>query len=183
MEHKGTARLETERLILRRFTVEDAQDMFDNWAHDPEVAKYVTWAPHPDAAATKELLTLWSAQAEEMDTYNWCIVWKQSGEAIGNISVVRLHERAETAEIGYCLSARFWGQGIMTEAFRAVIAYLFTCVGVNRIEARHDTRNPASGRVMEKCGMTKEGVLRQRERNNAGRCDLAIYSILREEWQ
>ena len=112
MEHKGTARLETERLILRRFTVEDAQDMFDNWAHDPEVAKYVTWAPHPDAAATKELLTLWSAQAEEMDTYNWCIVWKQSGEAIGNISVVRLHKGQKRLRSATVLARGFGGRAL-----------------------------------------------------------------------
>ena len=82
MEHHGTARLETEWLVLRRFAVEDAQDMFDNWASDPEVAKYVTWQPHLDVAVTRELLTLWSAQAEKIDTYNWCA---RSGSKKGGI--------------------------------------------------------------------------------------------------
>ena len=85
-------------------------------------------------------------------------------------------------ELGYCIGKRWWGRGLMTEAVRAVVGYLFAEVGVRRVCAQHDTENPASGAVMRKAGMTKDGVLRQGGRNNRGIVDTAVYSILREEW-
>ena len=101
-----------------------------------------------------------------------------------SIDVVNLNEKLATAEIGYCLSKKHWGQGIMTEALKAVIDYLFSEVGLNRIVARHNVHNLASGRVMQKSGMTFEGVQRQSGKDNKGNyCDLAHYSILRGEWR
>lgn len=183
MNHLGSLPIETDRLLLRPFTLEDAPSMFNRWANDPKVTRFLTWQPHESAQATRELLSTWIQQYEQPDYYNWCIVLKDIGEAVGNISVVHLTEKIEAAEIGYCLSASLWGKGIMSEAFSAVIEFLFDRVGVNRICARHAITNPASGAVMQKCGLHKEGVCRQSYRGGDGQLhDMALYAILREDF-
>ena len=183
LTHKGTQRIETPRLILRRAVREDANAMFNNWASDPEVTKYLTWPPHASIEVTQNRLEIWLAEYDRSDHYQWMIELKQLGEPIGSISVVRQNERVEEAEIGYCIGRHWWHKGIMSEALAAVIEYLFTEVGMNRVAARHDPNNPHSGGVMRKCGMKYEGTHRACDRNNQGICDAAQYSILRSEWQ
>ena len=183
MQNKGTKTIETHRLILRPFRVEDAPAMFRNWAHDATVTEFLTWPPHVSEQATAELLAKWEKQtAEDPSYYTWAIELKSLGEPIGSISAMHVNESVESAEIGWCIGRPWWGQGIMPEAGAAVFAYLFDEVGINRICARHDVRNPKSGRVMQKLGMTFEGVLRQAGRSNAGLLDEAVYSILRSEY-
>ena len=94
------------------------------------------------------------------------------------ISVVDMNESADSVHIGYCLGKRWWGRGIMTEALGAVIDFAFNTLGAQRVDARHDPRNPASGAVMRKCGMVYEGTHRRSDRNNSGICDAAWYAIL-----
>lgn len=184
MKHLGTKTIETPRLILRRFTMDDAKAMFDNWASDPEVTKFLTWPAHGSVAITGMVLQDWTESYQRSDCYNWAITIKAQGtQPVGNISVVHCDDNVCAAEIGYCMGRNWWGGGIMTEALGAVIDYLFAEVGANRISARHDPRNPGSGRVMQKSGMTYEGTLRQIDRNNLGICDASYYSILAEEWQ
>lgn len=183
LTHKGTQTIETDRLILRRAIREDAQPMFHNWASDPEVTKYLTWPTYEKLETAHQILQLWTSEYEKPDYYQWMIVPKELGEPIGSISVVRLNDRVEEAEIGYCIGSSWWHRGIMTEALSAVIKYLFTEVGMNRISARHDPNNPYSGAVMRKCGMKYEGTTRASDRNNQGICDAAIYAILRAEWE
>ncbi|MBR6705988.1 MAG: GNAT family N-acetyltransferase [Clostridia bacterium] len=179
MQKTGTRTINTPRLILRRFCREDAGDMYRNWASDKEVTRFLTWPAHSSAEVTGMLLTQWIAKYEDGGFFNWAIQYRENGEVIGNISVVRLEEAIDSAEIGYCLSRTYWGRGIMPEALRAVTAYLFDTVGLNRVWAGHDVENPKSGRVMEKAGMKREGILRAFGRNNRGICDMAVYSILR----
>ena len=181
--HKGTQTIETSRLLLRRAVREDAQPMFRNWASDPEVTKYLTWPTYERVDTAYQILELWTREYEKPNYYQWMIVLKELGEPIGSISVVRHNDRVEEAEIGYCMGSRWWHRGIMTEALTAVIGYLFTEVGMNRIAARHDPRNPHSGGVMRKCGMVYEGTHRAADRNNQGICDVAQYAILRREWR
>lgn len=182
LNHKGTNIIETERLILRRFVSEDAPVMFRNWAGDREVPKFLTWNVHRSVADTENVVNMWVAQYNDIKTYNWVIVLKELGEPIGSINVCRLYENIDGAEIGYCIGKPWWGKGIMTEAFSAVIPYLFE-VGFNRIDAAHAVKNPASGRVMQKCGLKYEGTFRQFFRSTAGELlDISFYSILREEF-
>ena len=116
------------------------------------------------------------------DFYDWKIALKDTNEPIGSIGVVRLREDIEEVEIGYCLGYKWWHMGIMTEAFTAVIEYMFEKVGVNRIMAKHDPNNRHSGDVMKKCGLSYEGTLRQGGKNLQGICDIAIYAILKEDY-
>ena len=182
MEHKGTVTLETERLILRRFRMEDAQKIFENWASDPEVTRYVIWSTHVDVCVTKTLLETWIPQYENSDYYNWILCLKDTGEPIGNVNAFSEGSYRQGLTLGYCMGRAWWGQGYMPEAVRAVMGFLFREVGVNRIQADHDTRNLKSGRVMQKCGMQYEGTLRQAVVTNAGPADIAVYSILESEY-
>ena len=183
LTHKGTQTIETSRLLLRKAVQEDADAMFRNWASDPEVTKYLTWPTYEKVETAYQILDLWAREYEKPDYYQWMIVLKELGEPIGSISVVRQNDRVEEAEIGYCIGSHWWHRGIMTEALAAVIEYLFTEVGMNRVAARHDPNNPHSGGVMRKCGMKYEGTNRACDRNNQGICDAAQYSILRGERQ
>ena len=183
LTHKGTQTIETPRLLLRRARMEDAQAMFDNWASDPEVTKFLTWPTYTSVDTAHNRLNIWIQDYERPECYQWMIVLKNRMEPIGSISVTEHSDRTEKAEIGYCIGRPWWHRGITTEALEAVIAFLFTEVGMNRVEARHDPNNPHSGAVMRKCGMVYEGTARQADRNNQGLCDSAHYAILRRDWE
>ena len=182
LTHKGTQPIETSRLILRRARREDAQPMFRNWASDPEVTKFLTWPAHSSIAVSEMVIGSWLQEYEKESYYQWMIVLKELGEPIGSISVVRLNDPVEEAEIGYCIGRSWWHRGIVSEALAAVIEYLFVEVGMNRVAARHDPNNPNSGRVMRKCGMKYEGTAHAADRNNQGICDADHYAILRSDW-
>lgn len=178
MQHLGTKYIETNRLILRRFTLNDAQAMFANWASDPEVTKYMTWPTHASMEVSSMVLTDWVSHYGEDNYYQWAIVPKSLGQPIGSIAAVHLNDRVGKVEVGYCIGRAWWHQGITSEALQAVIAFFLDEVGVNRVEACHDPHNPHSGGVMRKCGMTFEGTQRSAGINNLGLCDRNWYAIL-----
>lgn len=183
LNHLGTITLETDRLILRAFKIEDTKDMYTNWATDHEVCKFLSWKPHQNIEETKQVISTWIEAYSKASNYNWVIELKESGEAIGGISVVSLEEKHENCSIGYNLSRSHWNKGITTEALKAVIRYLITEVQFNRIEARFDTHNGASGEVMKKSGMHYEGTLRQiKYRAGTGFYDSGIYAILKGDF-
>ena len=180
MKDRGTETILTERLILRRFEAGDANHAYANWCSDPQVVKFLTWPVHASVKVTEEVIQSWISQYCDPCFYQWAICLKETDEVIGSISVVNRDESAEAAEIGYCIGRAYWRQGITAEALKAVVAYLRDA-GYARICARHDTNNPASGRVMAKAGMQKEGILRHVGRNNTGICDLVIYAVIFED--
>ncbi len=183
MQHSGTKRLETDRLILRKLTLNDAFAAFKNWTNDRDVTKYLTWPVHEHLNTTQKVIRDWVNRYEQRDFYQWAIVLKENGdEPIGTISVVKKDDNTRMVQIGYCIGKKWWHQGITTEALSALIRYFFQEVNVNRIEARHDPNNQNSGKVMLKCGMKFEGILRQADRNNQGICDAAMYAILAEDY-
>ncbi len=179
MEHKGTVVLETERLILRKFKIEDVQDMFANWSSDYQVTKYLTWGPHENVEITRLIVNDWIKGYEENAFYQWAIELKEIGQPIGSISVARINENVNAVEIGYCIGKKWWGKGYTAEAFKEIIKFLFNEVGAKRICAKHDTDNPNSGKVMIKAGLQYEGTLRKAGKNSSNSvCDLAVYAIL-----
>ncbi len=181
MKHSGTQRLETERLVLRRFVNEDAIAMYKNWAADEEVTKYLTWPPHPNQKVSQKVIADWVKAYESERYYQWAIVLKEIGEPIGSIAIVHMNEDVSMMQVGYCIGKTWWHNGITAEALKAVMDFLFDIVDVNRIESRHDPRNPNSGKVMKKCGMKYEGTLRSSDRNNQGICDASYYALLKSE--
>ncbi|MDT3843416.1 MAG: GNAT family N-acetyltransferase [Bacillota bacterium] len=184
MKHCGTKRIETDRILLRRFSKDDAEAMYQNWASDAEVTEFLTWPAHTSAEVSKASLEEWTAAYSRKDYYQWAIVLKSNGdEPIGSIGAGNLNDDIDMVHIGYCLGKAWWHQGIMSDALKAVIAFFFEEVGANRIESRHDPKNPHSGMVMKKCGMKYEGTLRESDRNNQGICDACWYAILRSEYR
>lgn len=181
MNNPGTQTLRTPRLTLRRFTMEDVDPMFDNWANDDAVTRYLMWDSHGDREVTRVLLETWVAQYAEDGVYNWAIEYE--GAAIGGISVVSGSEKDEWAEIGYCMGKAWWGQGLMTEALQAVLRFLFEQVQLHRVYLRHDAENIGSGRVMLKNGLVHEGTLRKHHKRKDGSfADMCLYGLLRDEW-
>ena len=183
VEHKGTKQIETERLLLRPFTMNDAPAMYKNWVSDEEVTKFFKWLAHKELAVTESVLQEWTKNYSKKDYYQWAIVFHEfSDEPIGSIGVINaIDENVKMAHIGYCIGKTWWHRGITSEALKAVMDFLFDEVGVNRIEARHDPRNPNSGAVMKKCGLRFEGTLRQSDWNNQGVCDASYYALLASE--
>lgn len=183
MKHLGTVKLETERLILRRVKSSDAQAMFDNWASDDEVTKYLMWPTHTSIEVSKEVISEWIQNYSDNKIYQWAIVLKENGdEPIGGISVVHMNEDVDMMHIGYCIGRKWWHKGVTSEAFKEVIRFLIEEVGAKRIESRHDSNNPNSGKVMLKCGLEYEGTLRNADRNNQGICNSVMYGLLAEDY-
>lgn len=185
LKNIGTEIVETKRLILRKYTMNDAEDIFNNWTSDEEVSKFLAWRPHKSVEETKSILESWISEYENMDRYHWGIEMRSSNQVIGDIAVFNLKEKHCSCEIGYCLSRQFWNMGIMTEAMNGVIDFLFKKVGLNRIVAMHNVDNIQSGKVMIKNNMKYEGTLREanRLRDKDGFYNLAVYSILKSEWE
>lgn len=182
MNHKGTVTIETERLILRKFTPDDIPAAFRNWTGDAKVTEFLRWPTHSDINVTECVLNDWIAGYENSDFYQWAIVPKDINEPIGTISVVGMNEKTDTVHIGYCIGSKWWHQGYTSEAFAAIIPFFFEQVGANRIESQHDPANPNSGKVMEKCGLIHEGTLRQADWSNKGIVDACMYSMLASDY-
>lgn len=173
--------LETERLQLRQLELSDAP-IVQRLAGDPAIAATTLTIPHP---YTLDAAEAWIQGTQEGfkrgDDYVFALVRKTDGEFIGvmEISPEREHKRAE---LGYWVARSQWGQGYATEAARRLIRFGFEELKLNRIYATYFTHNPASARVMQKAGMTFEGVRRQHILKNGQFIDLGEYAILREEY-
>ena len=180
MNDLGTIMLETERLILRRFKLEDANDMYHNWATDPECSKYLDWDLHENIDVTKNIIKMWIDEYEK-GSYNWVVEIKETKEIIGSITAVHFRKKDLNCEIGYCYGSKYWNKGYATEALKRVIEFFLYECNLYLVEALHISGNPASGRVMEKAGMKKEAVLKDRKMNKHTKKlnDLVVYSISR----
>ncbi|MCL2545232.1 MAG: (d)CMP kinase [Clostridia bacterium] len=181
MNRIGTRPIETDRLILRRFTMDDVADAFHHWFSDPDVAMYMRWDAHTDSSQTKEFLSRFVTEYEKNDFYRWAITLKKENKAIGAIGFHVESEFDSVADISYTLGKAFWNRGIITEALQSVLRYALVSVGINRIEAFHAIHNPASGMVMRKAGMQYEGRARQKYRSHRGLEDCDLYALLRED--
>lgn len=172
--------LTTERLILRKMKLSDAQDLFA-YAQDPQVSRHVLWEAHTSVRQSRQFLRMARRQYRRGQPCSWAITLKDSGRMIGTIGFMWLNTDWLSAEVGYSLSREYWNQGLMTEALRAVIAFGFDTLGLQRIEAQHTLGNPASGRVMQHVGMQYEGTLRQRVKNKGKYQDVKLFAILRTD--
>ena len=182
MQHKGTVLIETPRLTLRRIAMQDVEAAYRNWESDDATTRFLRWPTARDIATVETVTRSWVEGYADPSFYQWVIVPRELNEPIGTISVVDMNERTGTVHIGYCIGSRWWRMGYTSEAFAAIIPFLFEQVKVQRIEAQHDPENPGSGAVMRKCGLKYEGTLRKADWNNRGIVDAAMYSLLAEEY-
>ncbi|QST01162.1 GNAT family N-acetyltransferase [Pontibacillus sp. ALD_SL1] len=173
--------LETDRLLLRRITSEDLDDMYE-YVSNEEVTKYVTWEAHRSLSDTKEFIKYALSQYEDKDLSPWGIEYKSNGKFIGTIDFVSWEVNHHVAEVGFAISQDYWGKGITTEAVNELIKFGFTHMNLVRIQARCLVENRGSECVMEKAGMSFEGILRKSMLVKGKHHDLKIYSILKEEF-
>ena len=177
----GPPRLETERLVLRKMTLDDAGAVFA-YASDPEVTRYVPWETHRSVEDSRAFLALTERKYEGGEP-DWGMVYKGDGRFVGACGFVGWSREHARAEMGYVLNRRYRGRGLVPEAVRAMIAFGFEKMDLNRVEARCVAENAASARVLEKAGMTHEGTLRQREFLKGAYRDMKLYAILRSEYR
>lgn len=152
--------LETERLLLRRMRLGDAEDMYE-YARQTEVTRYLLWSPHPDISHTRDYLRYIASRYATGSFYDWAMVLKKSGKMIGTCGFTAFDCPHDSAEIGYVLNPAWRGMGLAPEAVQAVLAFGFDRLLLHRIEARFMEGNAASLRVMEKVGMRFEGYQRE----------------------
>ena len=170
--------LKTPRLTLRPFTIEDAPAV-EKLCSAYEIALNTLMIPHPYPPGAAEA---WIAKNEEDYAENRIHSFAiDDGEVAGAMGLVMKGDGI--AEIGYWIGMPFWGRGYATEAARAVLRYGFEECQMQRIFAGHFTRNPASGKVMQKIGMTYEGTLRQHAFKWGEYLDVAFYGILKDEYR
>ena len=174
--------LETERLILRKLMVSDADDMYE-YSCDPNTTAFLTWSPHPDRYYTIDYIKFVLRKYKTGDFRDWAVIHKASGKMIGTCGFTSIDLNNKKGEIGYVYNSKFWGQGIATEALECVMAFGFEKLELNRIECRYMVENAASRRVMEKAGMTFEGVHRDFLLVKEKYRDVGICSILKNEFK
>jgi RimJ/RimL family protein N-acetyltransferase len=174
--------LTTERLILRPFSPGDAKDL-QNLIGDRAVADSMFSVPHPYTDGMAEYwISRQSAEFEGGKSVTFAIVDRNQGFLKGAISLSVINLEYRSAEIGYWIGAPYWHQGYCTEAASAVVKYGFEELKLNRIYAQHMTRNPRSGKVMQKIGMQHEGHLRQAWEKWGIFEDVEMYAILRSDF-
>ena len=173
--------LETPRLLLRPFALSDAQSV-QALAGDAAIADTTLRIPHPyEDGMAEEWIGTHERLFESGEQANFAITRKTNRELVGAIGLV-IEGGADRAELGYWVGKPGWGQGYCSEAGRAVLAFGFETLHLQRIHACFFPRNPASGRVLEKLGMIREGVLRRHVKKNGLYEDIVVCGILREEW-
>jgi [ribosomal protein S5]-alanine N-acetyltransferase len=173
--------IETDRLTLRIVTIDDLDNMYE-YGSNANVSKYVTWNTHSSISDTKAFLQTVLEQYESEQAVFWGIEHKESAKLIGTIDFVSWNTKHRVGELGYVLSEKYWGQGIMTEAAKEVIKFGFNQMYLVRIQARCLTENIGSERVMKKTGMTLEGIHRKSVFIKGKHRDIKMYSILEEEF-
>lgn len=178
MRNVGSKKIETERLILRKLELSDVESVYNNWCSDKEVSKYVTWDTHQSINDTAEYVKYKVDLYERNYRFDWVVVIKETNEVIGEIDAVKTSVNYSLVELGYCFGSKYWNQGYATEALSAVVKYLKTVANVEKITACHISTNPASGRVMQKAGMTYDATLKEYvvDKNTKQRADLIYYS-------
>ena len=168
--------IETNRLILRPFSMKDVQDVF-LYASDDSVTKYLTWPPHTDISQTEKVVKKFYLDKPGF----FAVELKSERKCVGCIEL-RICAEHDKASFGYVLNRRYWNKGYMTEALKTIIDLAFSKIGLNRIESTHYVGNEGSGRVMQKCGMRCEGKALQEVKIKGIFYDVVHYAILREDW-
>lgn len=175
-------RLEGRRVTLRLPRMSDAQDVF-TYARDPEVARYVLWDAHQALGDSREAIRGMMRRNRGGLPGMFVIELKAEGRVVGTIGFQAVDMENRRAEVGYSLARRLWGHGLAAEALKLLCGYAFDTLGMERLEGRHDSRNPASGRVLEKAGFTREGVEKRSVILKGERADMVWYALLKPDYK
>ena len=175
--------IETNRLLLRKFTANDVEECFVNFGQDKEIGHYLPMYPVDDKAKMKNIIDGFIG-AYETGAFIWLIEEKEAQTPIGYVCVDVPYRELGVGEIAYLLGEKFWGKGYATEAVRAVVAFMFQKEGLHLIEAKYNENNTASAKLLKRLHFTKEGVLRDRRIDffTGKKCDLVICSLSEDEF-
>lgn len=177
-----TPTLRTDRLLLRPFAASDADDLTALMS-DARVLEYWDSPPWTEPARAERFLERCRTMAEQGSGIQVAVERLEDGAFLGWCLFVDWNATFRSARLGYCLTQTSWGHGYATEASRAVLTWAFDALPLNRVQAECDTRNPASGRVLEKLGFVLEGTLRQDCIVDGVVSDSWVYGLLAEDWQ
>ena len=180
--YKGAPMIETQRLILRKIEMNDANRMFEYIFSDHRVMDNLIKGPHQSITETINRLTEITNQYVSEKFCYWGIVVKESGELIGTIDLFNINEDTENCEVGYNIGFNWWNKGYGTEALHAVVEFAFRIMDIHKISATHNIDNPASSKIMLKVGMKREGIIRHMIRKNNQYKDCGIFGILQQEY-
>lgn len=183
LTHIGTNVIETERLILRKFKYTDDEAMLKYWVADEKIQSLYSEPVYTTKEAVKALLDKYIGSYEKSDCYRWAITEKNSDECIGQIAFFLVDSKNNFAEIEYCIGSRFQCIGYATEATKAVVKYGFEKINLHKIQICTKTINKPSKRVIEKCGFTYEGTLRDYFYMNGDYVGRLYFSMLRDEFE
>ena len=182
MTRPGQPRLTTERLVLRPFQAGDA-DQVTALAGDRDIALNTLNIPHPyERHHAQEWIASHAGQLARRESATYAITLRDDGLLVGAAGLI-LDQANETAELGYWVGKPYWGRGYAAEAARALVSWGFDSLGLHRVHASHFPRNPASGAVLRKIGMKREGCLRQHVKKWGEHLDLERYGLLRDEFR
>lgn len=179
---KNMPEMETDRLLLRKITLDDVDDLFE-FSSDPDVSRYMRWETNEAKEETMAFVRAVIQGYGNGTSGDWAIVHKKHKKVIGTCAFVSWSNEHQKAEIGFILHQGYWGQGFALEAVTTFITYGSEVLKLNRIEGHCDPENIGSEKVMRKAGMTFEGVLRKNERIKGEFSDTKIFSILKEEYR
>jgi Acetyltransferases, including N-acetylases of ribosomal proteins len=182
LKHCGAQKLESDRLIFRRFDYSDSEEMRVNWIGDPKVQSLISEPVYTTQDEVRELLDKWISSYEKPDYYRWAIVEKSSGSCIGQIAIFLVDNKNHFCEIEYILGSGFHRKGFATEAVKAILDFAFNKVDFHKVQVCHKEGNIASQGVIKKSKFTYEGTLRDYFFMDNKYVNRLYYSMLKSEY-
>ncbi|MFD3158009.1 GNAT family N-acetyltransferase [Haloimpatiens sp. FM7330] len=179
----GTQIIETKRIVLRKLVIEDAENIFKNWASLEETMKYLPWEPSKSIEQVKVRLQNWINLYSNNTFFQWGIELKSSKELIGIINLHEVDVNNQSAETSYILAKKYWNKGFMTEALQAVLNFGFEDIGLNRINAEYYDGNISSEKVMLKNNLQYEGVAKEKYLKKGKFYNAIQYALTKKEWE
>ena len=182
MNFAGIKELSTENLLLRKVRREDAADYYRHLGSSEAVTRYMLFNPHRDISESVASVEKALQRYETGRYYRWAITEKGEDRLIGVIELLRFDEEENTCSFAYMIGEAYWGRGYGTEVLRAVFTFAFEEMKLGAIEADHMVENIASGRVMQKAGMTYIRTEKAKYEKNGRVHDAPVYRITAEQW-
>ena len=183
LTHCGTKEIDTGRLLLRPFRYDDDDDMLMYWVGDHKIQSMYSEPVYSTKKEVKELLDKYISSYQKEDYYRWAVIEKGQRRCIGQLAIFLVDNKNHFCEIEYCIGSQFQRKGYCSEAVKAIIHYAFCNMNIHKMQVCHKENNIASKGVIQKCGFTYEGTLRDYFFMDGKYVSRLYYSMLRSEWE